>query len=185
MVNIFLIHGAYGNPAENWLPWLKHNLEMLGHKVFIPKFPTPKNQNLENWKKVFKDYEKFVDKDSVFVGHSLGPAFILSFLENITMPIKASFFVSAFISEIGNPDFDVINSSFYKKFNWKKIKNNCRRFYLFHSDNDPYVPLKQGEDISKKLDSNLIIVKNAGHFNKESGYTRFPLLLEKIKKELR
>jgi predicted alpha/beta hydrolase family esterase len=46
MANIFIIHGSYGNPDENWFPWLKKELEQEGHKVFVPKFPTPEDQSL-------------------------------------------------------------------------------------------------------------------------------------------
>ena len=53
---------------------------------------------------------------------------------------------------------------------------------IFYSDNDPYIPLAKGEELAKKLDSELIIVKNAGHFNTESGYKKFELLLEGIKR---
>ncbi len=41
MRNIFLIHGSYGHPQENWFPWLKKELESLGHKVYVPAFPIP------------------------------------------------------------------------------------------------------------------------------------------------
>lgn len=41
MANVIIIHGAYGNPEENWFPWLKKELEKLDCRVFVPKFPTP------------------------------------------------------------------------------------------------------------------------------------------------
>ena len=77
-----MIHGAYGSPDENWFPWLKKSLESLGYEVVIPKFPTPAGQTLTNWTKVFKPYLSEIDEDSIFIGHSLGPAFIMSILEN-------------------------------------------------------------------------------------------------------
>jgi hypothetical protein len=43
MRNIFIIHGSYGYPEENWFPWLKKELSKLGHRVFVPKFPIPAN----------------------------------------------------------------------------------------------------------------------------------------------
>ena len=66
-------------------------------------------------------------------------------------------------------------------FDWKKTKNNCGYFCVFHSDNDPYFDLKLGEELAEKLGVDLILVKGAGHFNEKAGYTEFPLLLEKIK----
>lgn len=52
---------------------------------------------------------------------------------------------------------------------------------IFHSNNDPYVPLKLAEKIAKNLKVKINIVKGAGHFNVLAGYNKFELLLEKIK----
>ncbi len=185
MNNIFIIHGAYGHPQENWFPWLKSKLEKLGCRVFVPKFPTPKNQTLEKWLKIFEKYKQYLNENSILIGHSLGPAFLLNVLEKLNKPVKAAFFVSGFAGLLGNPGFDKINKTFVdKSFNWKRIKQNCKKFYVFHSDNDPYVPLKKAQELAKNLDVSVILVKNAGHFNEKAGYTKFELLLEKIKNEL-
>ena len=178
-MKFIIIHGAYGNPEENWIPWLKSELEKLGHKVLVPEFPTPKNQNLENWLKVFKDYEKYLDENTIVVGHSLGPAFLLTIIEN--KPVKAAFFVAPFVDKINNPDFDGINKTFYRKFDWDKIKQNCKKFFIYSSDNDPYVPLEKGKGIAQNLGVKLKVIKGAGHFNEKTGYSKFPLLLEDIK----
>ena len=71
-----IIHGAYGNPSENWIPWLRESLEKLG-EVIVPEFPTPEGQSLENWRNVFDSS----DENTILIGHSLGPAFILDILE--------------------------------------------------------------------------------------------------------
>ncbi|MFH1536910.1 MAG: alpha/beta hydrolase [Patescibacteria group bacterium] len=185
MNNIFIIHGAYGNPTENWFPWLKIELEKLNCRVFVPRFPTPDNQNLDSWQNVFKEYKQYINKDTIFVGHSIGPAFLLNILESRDEPIKACFFVAGFISMFNNPDFDNINKTFIDtNFDWHRIKQNCGKFFILHSDNDPYVPLAKAKELGKQLDTDVEIIKNAGHFNEKAGYDRFDLLLEKIKQEL-
>lgn len=186
MTNIFIIHGAYGNPDENWFPYLKKELKKLGHKVFIPEFPTPKHQNLGNWRSVFVDYLPLINEESIFIGHSLGPAFIFDILSQIDIKIKASYFVSPFLDLLGNDAFDTINQSFVKnpKINFDKINQNCKKFYIYHSDNDPYVPLKKAQEVADLVNSEINIIKNAGHFNSQSGYDEFEKLLEDIKKEL-
>ena len=185
MTNIIIVHGTGGNPNSNWFTWLKSELEKLDCIVFVPKFPTPKNQSLENWLNVFKEYEQYLDENSIVVGHSLGPAFLLSVLENLNRPIKAAFFVAGFTGFLDNHDFDELNESFVtKNFNWAKIKSNCKKFYVISSDNDPYVPLEKGKSLAENLATKLIVLKNAGHINEEVGYTEFIFLFDTIKNEL-
>lgn len=185
MVNVIIIHGTAGDPNENWFPWLKSKLEKLECRVFVPQFPTPENQSLENWLKVFKDYEQYLDENSIVVGHSLGCAFLLSVIENLKHPIKAAFFIAGFLKKLNKPEFIESNKTFVEKeFDWVKIKNNCKKFYVINSDNDPNVPLEKGKELGEKLDTELIIIKNASHFNEKAGYTKFDFLLEKIKIEL-
>jgi len=182
---VFIIHGSFGHPKENWFPWLKNELEKLGCKVFVPKFPTPENQSLENWLKVFKDYEKHLGENTIMVGHSIGSAFILNVLEKLNHPIKAAFLVAGFIGKLNSEEVDEINKSLAEKeFDWNKIKENCRQFALYQSNNDPYVPVKKGKELEGKLGAKLTLVKNAGHFNEKAGYTKFELLLEDIQKVL-
>ncbi len=183
MTNVFIIHGSYGNPDENWLPWLKLELERIGCDVFAPMFPTPNNQSLKSWNEIFENYETLIEEDSIVVGHSLGVAFLLSVIEK--KPVKAAFFVSGFTSSLGKQEFDRINKTFVeRKFDWKKIRKNCKKFCVFHSDNDPYVPLKKAERLSKLLGTKIILVEKAGHFNEKSGYWKFDLLLENMMREL-
>jgi len=181
MSNIIIIHGAFGNPEENWFPWLKDELIKLGHNAFVPAFPTPKNQTLGEWYKVFEEYKKYVNEYSILVGHSLGCAFILNLLEKSNVKIKAAFLVAAYCKLINNDYFDTISRSFMKDFEWKKIKNNCNNFFVYHSDNDMHLPTVMAEDLSKNLDGNLKIIKNGGHLNEKSGYTKFDILLNDIK----
>ncbi len=93
--NVIIIHGTGGHPQENWLPWLKNELEKLGYTVDIPQFPTPENQTLETWFEVF-DREEYNDKfteNTILVAHSLGGAFALRILEKYQVRIKAAFFI--------------------------------------------------------------------------------------------
>lgn len=183
MPKIFIFHGAYGSPNENWIPWLKEELENIGCEVFVPSFPTPENQNLENWFKVFKLFQKQVDENSIFIGHSIGANFVLHVLEKSDKKAKAAFIVAGAISPVVDPKNTVneINKTFYKKkFNWKKIRENCKDIQVISSDNDPYITLKLAEEISKPLGVTLTIIEKGGHFNKKAGYEKFPQLLDMV-----
>ena len=180
MQNVFLIYGVGGDKQENWFPWLKRELESLGCNVIYPMFPTPKNQTLGSWQAVLDKYTDDLTPDSIVVGHSLGVAFLLNVLEKHR--VKAAFFVAGVSGPLENK-FDGIMKTFsHRKFNWGKIKKNCRHFCVFHSNNDPYIPLEKGKDLAMRLGVDLMLVKGAGHFNEQAGFTTFPLLLGEIRR---
>ena len=184
MVGIFFIHGSYGHPSENWFPWLKKELEKLGHKCYIPAFPTPENQELGNWLEIFKSYIPKLNSSTVLVGHSTGATFLLRLLERIDKKVKSVFLVAGPVKPLNN-QFDKVNMSFVNPaFDWKKIKSNAKHFYPVYSENDPYVSPEHGKIISENLGAELILLKDAGHFNAKVGYIKFEFLLNLIKKEL-
>lgn len=181
--NCFIIHGAYGNPNENWFPWLKQKLEAKGYIVYVPAFPTPEHQDIDHWMQVFEPYFEKINENTLFVGHSLGPAFILQLLEKISVCVKGCFFVSGFTGPIGNPGFDPINKTFTEyDFNWKKIQENSQQFTVFHSENDPYVPLEKATLLANNLRTEVINIPEGKHFNTDAGYTEFKELLATMEK---
>ncbi len=183
MSRVFIFHGAYGNPQENWIPWLTAELKTLNIDVIAPAFPTPENQSLIAWRTVFKPFESQIQPDSIFIAHSLGVAFALRILESIAIPIKSAFFVAGFSKEIGIEQFDTFNRSFIDHpFDWPTIWKHCGQFVVIQSDNDPYVPLDCGRKMAEQLQCPLTIVPKAGHFNAAAGYTNFDLLLKEVLK---
>jgi hypothetical protein len=181
--NVIICHGAYGHPEENWYMWLGRELEKSGCKVFIPKFPTPNGQSLDNWLKVLKKLDKHIGPDTILVGHSVSCAFVLKKIEQLRNPIKAAFLISSFIGGVGDEKFDVINRSFFESgFDWNEIKKNCTHFEVWHGNDDPYLSVARGQEIACKLEVNLKVIKGAGHFNEKAGYKQFPLLLKAIRK---
>lgn len=180
-MKVFLVHGAFGSPEGNWFPWLKKELENKNYEVIVPKFPTPVNQNLNNWIKIFEPYFNKLDENSILVGHSLGCAFILNILERIEIRVKKVVLVAPFAGFLNNPKFDEVNKTFLdKNFNWDKIKGNCSEFVILYSDNDPYVPEKKVLELSKNLGIEPVLIKGGRHLNKKAGFSEFPELLELI-----
>lgn len=182
---VVIIHGAYGCPEENWFPWLSREVEALGCSALIPRFSTPEKQSFERWQEEFKAQVGEITPETILVGHSLGPLFMLRLLEKATEPVIASFLVAGFCEPLGNPVFDQINSSFFKAtIDWHSVRAHAGQVFVYASDNDPYVPLSFGEKIAKHLSVNCTIVRGAGHFNTKAGYSEFPQLLHDLKRIL-
>jgi len=176
-MKVIIIHGAHGYPEENWFPWLKLELQKLGHDVVVPRFPTPEGQNLKNWMSIIKRYQ--IEDNTILIGHSIGATLILRILERNRA--RAAYLVSGFFGALDNKEVDKANSTFFEKpFDWDEIKSNCKKIVMFGSDNDPYVPVKKRDELAEKLGIKPIIVKGAGHFNTKAGYTKFELLLKEL-----
>ncbi|MCI8778575.1 MAG: serine hydrolase family protein [Bacilli bacterium] len=182
MKNAIIIHGTEGNPEENWFPWLKKELEQKGYTVSVPQFPSPPvvPAKISEWFDVLNNYQ--INEDTIIIGHSLGGIFTLRVLETLNFTIKAAILVGTpiGIKPIKYYERDLSFSGF--EFNWSKIKNVAKDFVVFQSDNDPYVALENGRELSNKLGVTLYFIPNAGHFNAQAGYTEFPELLQQIKK---
>jgi len=184
MRNVFIFHGTAGSPEGNWFPWLKGELEKRDCKVTVPRFPTPNGQSLDSWLTILDKYKQQINKNTIFIGHSLGGLFLLRVLERLPQPVYAAFFVAASIGvrPILYYESDEKFSGF--TFNWQEIRKKARHFAVYHSNNDPYVSLANGEGLAKHLGVPLTLIPDAGHLNAESGYTKFPRLLEDINRVL-
>lgn len=176
-----IIHGTGGSPEGNWFPWLKTELEKLRISVIAPQFPIGNKQSLSSWMSEFGKWSTSVDAETIIIAHSIGPAFLLNFLEKNECSVAAAFLVAPFVGKLNN-EFDAMNKTFAEHdFDWAKIKQRCRNFFVYSGDDDPYVPLEKGELVSAKLNARFKVIRGGGHLNKEFGYTKFPLLLEDIK----
>lgn len=73
MQNFFLIHGFYGNPYKNWLPYLKSQLGKRKLNCVVPNFPSPYKQDYESWSKILNSYLEigYITENTTFITHSL------------------------------------------------------------------------------------------------------------------
>lgn len=186
-----ILHGTLGGPDENWFPWLAKELEKLGHKTARPTLPTPEGQNPKNWIKVIKEIIDFLGGPSegiIIVAHSMSPLAVCQYLESINRKIRAAFFVSPFAEQIDSeePFKSLIQPFVDRSVDWERVKTNCAEIICFVGDNDPYVSLQVAKKFSNLCGAKeLVVVPGGGHLNSESGYVKFPLLLEKIKEMLK
>ncbi|MEK7594511.1 MAG: alpha/beta hydrolase [Patescibacteria group bacterium] len=178
--NAFVFHGTAGRPEDNWFPWLKTELEAQGVPTVVPRFPTPEGESLEAWFNVLDGLDVEINPDSLLIGHSKGGMFLLKVLERLEKPVKLAIFVAApiGIKPILYYDADKQFSNF--DFDWDKIRQGAEQFVVFHSDNDPYVSLGNGEKLADELGVELTLIPNAGHIHTSSGYTEFPEILDAI-----
>lgn len=175
-----IFHGTYGSPEGNWFPWLASEMLDRDYEVFIPKLPTPEDQHVDNWLKIAKRLKP--DEQTILIGHSSGASFLAHLLASLKTPVKASILVSPFTGEIGIPEYDALNKSFFTKgLDFSAASANKGESIIIGGDDDPYVPINQMQSLSQALEAPLFSIKNGGHLNSESGYDEFPEILRFIK----
>jgi len=199
MTTIFL-HGSFSTPQNAWWPWLKQELEKTGQKVLAPQFPVDRwdkvgelkvedyqpEANLNDWYKKFEEIKEAVlaDKNRFFVGHSLGPLFLLHLLEKYQFEVKGAVLVAPFFEIHGKSAVvEKFNKPFYKQdFNFDKLKRLMPTSTVIYSDNDLYVDNEKSLDFAKKLSSRVVKLHGLGHMGLESGIKEFSAVLEEIRK---
>lgn len=159
---LFIIHGWEQSPDSNWLPWLKTKLEAEGFDVKVPAMPDSDHPRMGAWVDCLAAAVGTPDEDCCFVGHSLGCITILRYLEGLKEgEVGGAVLVSGFPESLGIGEID---NFFETPVNWAAVSLRCRRFIAITSDNDPYVPLRQGEILRDMLGARLV-VKHQGHFS--------------------
>ena len=184
-LRVVIFHGTGGSPNANWLPWLTSELQERGIEVSVPSFPTPEGQSLSNWRKAFAEQVGELSSDMILVGHSMGCGMILRLLEDAAVSVRASFLVAGWTGILNNPQFDpLIESFFTADFDWAAVRRGAGRTIMYHGDNDPYVPLRLGEELALKLQAGFSVIPGGGHLNAAAGFLQFEQLLADILEEI-
>ena len=178
--NYFLIHGSFGSPFSNWIPWLRSELEKENVEVYTPDFPTGVGyQNFDNWANLLMTYVKsrLINENTVVYAHSIAPIFVCKFLIINKIRIKRLVCVCGFNNYLGiNEEYDSVNKSMYLD-NFEDVKKYCDDIICYYSDNDPYVKYEVEKDFADRIANDQYCIHNGGHLNAESNYIEFIDLL--------
>lgn len=181
--NYLLIHGSFGSPFSNWIPYLRKQIESKGLDVYTPDFPTGVGyQNYKNWSSLLKSYldSGILNENTIIFAHSIAPIFVCKFLVENKIRVKRLVFVCGFNNYLGiNEDYDNVNESMYFD-NLEDVKKYCDDIICFYSDNDPYVKYEVEKEFADTITNNQVMISGGGHLNSESGYDSFGELLKYI-----
>ena len=188
MKRAFLIHGWDGNPEEPMLKWIKNSLENKKFEVSVPEMPNADKPEIKSWIKKIKEIAKPLNKEDIFIGHSVGCQAFLRYLETINQQIGKVILIAPWmyldkntIEEEGEEVIEIAKPWMETPIDWRKIKENCDDFVAIFCDNDPYVPLFNVDVFGKNLNAKILILKNRGHFDPSSNIDKLPELLDFIK----
>jgi uncharacterized protein len=180
VMTILIIHGILGRAGIHWQQWLHDQLEAQGHTVIMPTFSEAKRPDRQTWLREIRDrVDSVKPEELVLVGHSLGTASALDYLEQCSGKVHALVSVAGMAEDYGAE----LNGYFLreKHTDFAKVKLHLDKAIVVYGDDDPYVAPWALQQVADGLGVAPIIVENGGHLNAETGYTTFPRLLEAIK----
>jgi len=177
-----IIHGFQGHPMHGWRPWLKGELEARGWEVCVPAMPSPDAPRVEEWVATIRKEVGSAGEGCFLVGHSLGCAAILRYLEK--GKAAGAVLVAGFAEKLGY-GFEPIENFLEKPLDYAAVRRNCGKMAAIFSDNDPYIPFSQEKLFREKLGGKTMVLHARGHFSSSDGCAELPealaLLLEMSK----
>lgn len=185
MKKVIIVHGWEGYPNHCWYPWIKKKLEEKGFEVLVPEMPETNLPKFNDWLSKLRETIGAPNEDVYLIGHSLGCITILRYLESLkdNEKIGGAVLVAGFTDNLG---YEEIKSFFETPIDFETIKLRCSKFVAIHSDNDPYVALKYGDIFKEKLNAELVIKQNMGHFSddtdNEESCTELPDVVDSLLK---
>lgn len=183
---VIIVHGWGGYPEEGWFPWLKNELEKRNFEVIIPRLPHPDNPKIDEWISVLAKAADKVDENTYFVGHSMGCQAIVRLLEILPNEVKVggAVFVGAWFKKLTGlddpEDQDMGEYWLSTPIDFSKVRDHLAKSIAIFSDDDPYVPLDNQDDLKNKLGSEIILQHQMGHFSGSTGTTQLPVALKAL-----
>lgn len=187
MKRVFLVHGWEGNPENCWFPWLKKELESKGYEVIVPTMPDTENPKIETWVPHLKETVGTPDEDTYLIGHSIGCQTIMRYLETLNEDQKVGgvIFVAGFFNLKGletEEEKTIAKPWLENPINTNKVRSKSNNILAIFSDNDMFVPLEDSKLFEEKLNAKIIIQKEKGHFDDDTGIKELPVVLDEILK---
>jgi hypothetical protein len=180
-IRAILIHGNGGSkPTDNWLPYLKKELQLLGVKTEAPQFPDADLARSSYWLPFLKESLK-ADAQTIIVGHSSGAIAAMRFAEK--NPLLGSVLVGTYHTDLGF-EKEKLSGYFDTPWDWEAIKNNQQWIIQFAGLNDPWIPIEEARFVRDKLDTEYYESIDQGHFGGDYYKETFPEALEAIRAKL-
>ena len=182
MKRAVLCHCWGGDPDFIWYPYLKTQLNAAGITVEIPLMPDTDHPVLQSWLPSFSKAAGDVGADDILIGHSVGCATVLRFLESLSHDRKVGgvVMVAGFLDDRGDSE---ISSFFKEAFNYEKIRMRSSKFVSIHSDNDPALKpnyFKHADVFLSKLKAKIVIIPDGGHFSMADNCFALPEVVHEV-----
>ncbi len=179
-MTVLILHGVKGYAGKHWMQWLADHLAELGHQIIMPTFPNADHPDRQEWLAEVSQLLKDINlTELIMIGHSLGNATILDFLEQQAQPVFGFISVAGFYRTYRSELNDYFMSE--RNIDMSKVKKNIKKSFVIFGDDDPYVPQSELNALAKALGVQPLIIPGGGHLNTDARFITFPTLLAVVR----
>jgi uncharacterized protein len=143
---------------KNWRDNLQSDLGE-DFEVLQPTMPSKFNAKYIEWKTWFERVVPFLTDGVALVGHSLGGIFLERYFSENTVPVRIGglFLLAApYFEDRSEAGFNIVSP--------KKLLDQVKKIYLYHSKDDPIVPFEHAMKYEKTLPgAELVALDDRGH----------------------
>jgi uncharacterized protein len=184
MKKVILIHRWSGNPKSDWYPSISESLKKEDFLVEIPEMPNTETPEIEIWVNKLKNIVPKPDKETFFIGHSIGCQTILRYLEQLDKRVKVGKVVLVApwfnLQNLDKESEKIAKPWTETPIDLSKVKSHLTEMTSIFSDNDEWVSLSDKEIFKSILNAKIIVEHNKGHFTSEDKIIEFPLVVKEI-----
>jgi len=183
MSKAVIVHCWEGSPTYCWYPWVQSRLTERGWEVDVPAMPRPNAPDLSRWLSTLQKHIGAPTADLFLVGHSIGCATILRYLEALEEEVMVGgvVLVAGFTDDLG---YNELRSFFLAHFDFLRIQGRTNHTVAIHSDDDPFVPLQFAKVFQEQLKASIIVKHAMKHFSGpvdgEESCTELPEVVESL-----
>lgn len=177
-MRIILIPGYKATTESNFFPWLNSELRRRGHDVIVARLPNPEAPDRDEWNKALLDQVGAVDNETIILGHSLGGAAALRFLE-----AAEAFSTPHALILVATPwmiHHEQFRGFFMTELDFEVLMWKASKAFVIHAKDDKTIPFDHADKYAKVLHAQLVAPEVGGHFTGE----QYPVILETVLKAI-
>ncbi len=171
---VLLLHGWGGSDNPHWQSWLAGEIAKSYGKVSFLEFSNFDFPSLDVWREELKaELSSF--KPDIVICHSLANTLWFHLCqENSIGEVEKLFLVAPPSMQC---EIEELQTFFPLKM---PTKTYAKEAILVTSTDDPYMSMDEADELQKSLGVTMKVLENAGHINADSGFGKWPWILEEL-----
>lgn len=183
---VFIVHGWGGSIQEPMHSWMVKELRKRKIEAVAIEMPNSNKPEIIPWVEHLNRIVGQVDKNTYFIGHSIGCQAILRYLQTLEDEDKVGgcILIAGWFSLVNlknDEEVEIAKPWVEGDIKFDKIKKIVNKIIVYLSNDDPYNCVDENAKIFREmLGAEVIVEINKGHFTEGDGVTEMPEVLDKI-----